>query len=40
MVGTNSDVEGRLKKLVAKAHDAQKQRLEATAAPVGQSLAQ
>jgi thiol-disulfide isomerase/thioredoxin len=36
MVGSDSDVEGRLKKLVAKARDAQKQRLEAAAASGGQ----
>lgn len=36
MVGTDSDVEGRLKKLVAKAREAQKQRLEASAASAGQ----
>ncbi len=37
MVGEGSDVEGRLKKLLAKAHEAQKQRLEAAAtAPSGQ----
>jgi thiol-disulfide isomerase/thioredoxin len=35
MVGSDSDVEGRLKKLVAKARDAQKQRLEAAAAASG-----
>lgn len=35
MVGSNSDVEGRLKKLVAKARDAQKQRLEAASAAGG-----
>jgi thiol-disulfide isomerase/thioredoxin len=40
IVGGGSDVEGRLKKLVAKARDAQKQRLEAAAGPSGQSLAQ
>jgi hypothetical protein len=40
MVGSDSNVEGRLKKLVAKARDAQKQRLNtekaAAAAPAGQ----
>ena len=39
MMGSDSDVEGRLKKLVAKARDAQKQRLDterAAAAPAGQ----
>jgi thioredoxin-like negative regulator of GroEL len=37
MVGTDANVEGRLKKLVAKAREAQKQRLEAAAAaPSGQ----
>jgi thiol-disulfide isomerase/thioredoxin len=36
MVGSDSDVEGRLKKLVAKARDAQKQRLETASAAGGQ----
>jgi thiol-disulfide isomerase/thioredoxin len=36
MVGSDSDVEGRLKKLVAKARDAQRQRLEAASAAGGQ----
>ena len=37
MVGTDSNVEGRLKKLVAKARDAQKQRLEAASVAGGRS---
>jgi len=36
MVGSGSNVEGKLKKLLAKAHDAQKQRLETAAVPGGQ----
>ncbi|HXS13491.1 MAG TPA: redoxin family protein [Acidobacteriaceae bacterium] len=36
MVGSGSDVEGRLKKLIAKAHEAQKQRLETATASGGQ----
>ena len=36
LVGSGSDVEGRLKKLVAKARDAQKQRVETAAASGGQ----
>jgi len=36
MVGSGSDVEGRLKKLVAKAREAQKQRVETAAASGGQ----
>jgi thiol-disulfide isomerase/thioredoxin len=36
LVGSDKDVEGRLKKLVAKAREAQKQRLEMAAAPAGQ----
>ena len=36
MVGSDSNVEGRIRKLVARARDAQKQRLEAAAAPAGQ----
>ena len=36
LVGSNSDVEGRLKKLVAKARDAQKQRVEAASVAGGQ----
>ena len=36
MVGTDANVEGRLKKLVAKAREAQKQRVEAAAASGGQ----
>jgi thiol-disulfide isomerase/thioredoxin len=36
LVGSGSNVEGRLKKLVAKAHEAQKQRLETASAAGGQ----
>jgi thiol-disulfide isomerase/thioredoxin len=36
MVGSGSNVEGKLKKLLAKAHDAQKQRLETAAVSGGQ----
>jgi thioredoxin-like negative regulator of GroEL len=36
MVGSGSNVEGRLKKLIAKAHEAQKQRLETASASGGQ----
>jgi predicted RNA-binding protein len=36
MMGSDSDVEGRLKKLVAKARDAQKQRVEAASVAGGQ----